>query len=90
MRCYNSISTLLVALFHTFNIPDDKCSWKQYKRKYYLATLGKLQDRDHCYRDTEQNEVVYERQPRVCHVDNAPIKTFVGSVGCLLEGEESA
>lgn len=60
MICYDPISILLVALFQTFNIPDDKCSWKQYKRKYYLATLGKLQDRDHRYRDAEQNKIVDE------------------------------
>jgi hypothetical protein len=74
----------------TFNIPNNECSWKQHKSQYYLTTFGKLQDRDHCCRDTEQNEIVYEGQPRVRHVDDAPIETFVGSVRCLLEGTRSA
>jgi len=75
---------------HSSNIPNNERSRKQHEGQYYLTTLGKLQDRNHCYRDAEQNDVVYERQARVCHVDDAPVKTLVGPVRCLLEGKQSA
>jgi hypothetical protein len=45
---------------HRFNIPDDEGSWKQNEGQYNLASLGELQDRDHCYWDAEQNEIVDE------------------------------